>query len=112
MPAEYKKHQWLVYTASFDMKMVGWPMAIAEAQASGVGVCMANIRPDLKHYVGDAGILFDSLHDIIDVRQKPLPEEMREAGFEQARKSNINDHKRLLMDLSDQVRVRRPTSNA
>jgi len=112
MPAEYKKHQWLVYTASFDMKTVGWPMAIAEAQASGVGVCMANIRPDLKQYVGDAGILFDSLHDIMDVIQKPVPEEMREAGFEQARKSNINEHKRLLTDLWDQVRVRQPASNA
>jgi hypothetical protein len=112
MPAEYKKHQWLVYTASFEMKTVGWPMAIAEAQASGVGVCMANIRPDLKQYVGEAGILFDSIHDITGMIQKPVPEEMREAGFEQAKNSNINEHKRLLTDLWDQVRVRHPASNA
>ena len=51
MPSEYKKHRWLVYTAAVNGR-VGWPMAIAEAQAAGVGVCMANIRPDLREYVG------------------------------------------------------------
>jgi hypothetical protein len=30
-------------------------MSIAEAQGAGVGVCMANIRPDLREYVGPAG---------------------------------------------------------
>ena len=62
MPAEYKKHRWLVYTAAASGN-VGWPLAIAEAQASGVGVCMANIRPDLPKYVGRAGFLYDSLDE-------------------------------------------------
>lgn len=56
MPAEYKKHEWMVYTASPELASVGWPMAVAEAQASGVGVCMQNIRPDLAEYVGAGGV--------------------------------------------------------
>jgi hypothetical protein len=64
MPAEYKKHRWLVYTAAAGGN-VGWPLAIAEAQASGVGVCMANIRPDLREYAGPAGFLYDSLDKVV-----------------------------------------------
>ena len=37
MPQEYKKHAWLVYTADRALGTVGWPVSIAEAQASGVG---------------------------------------------------------------------------
>lgn len=99
MPREYKKHRWLVYTADFGMATVGWPMAVAEAQASGVGVCMANIRPDLKEYVGDAGFLYDTIDEAADIISRPYPEEMRRSGFEQARKSDIYEHKVLLSDL-------------
>jgi hypothetical protein len=52
MAPEYKKHEWLVYTASRHANSVGWPMAVAEAQAAGVGVCLPNLRPDLREYVG------------------------------------------------------------
>ena len=38
-------------------------MAIAEAQAAGVGVCMPNIRPDIKEYVGEAGFVYDSIEN-------------------------------------------------
>lgn len=103
MPAEYKKHQWLVYTADFELAMVGWPMAIAEAQASGVGVCMPKIRPDLEQYVGDAGILYESISEVRDIIAQPVSQEMREAGFEQAKKSDIQRHKRLLTDLWDKA---------
>jgi glycosyltransferase involved in cell wall biosynthesis len=99
MPAEYKKHRWLVYTARKDMASVGWPMAVAEAQAAGVGVCLANIRPDLREYIGGAGFLFNSTGEVLDIITKPVPEEMRQLGFEQARKSNIFDHRQLLFDL-------------
>jgi glycosyltransferase involved in cell wall biosynthesis len=57
MPAHYKQHEWLVYTAA--ERTVGWPVAVAEAQAAGVGVCMQRVRPDLDDYVGDAGFVFD-----------------------------------------------------
>lgn len=99
MPAEYKKHEWLVYTASPDMKSVGWPMAVAEAQAAGVGVCMAEIRPDLKDYVGKGGYLYKDLETVRALISGPVPAEIREAGFEQARCSDIRDHIHKLTDL-------------
>lgn len=99
MPAEYKRHQWLVYTADFDLATVGWPMAVAEAQASGVGVCMPRIRDDLALYLGDGGILYDAIEDVADIVRRPVPHELREAGFEQARRSDIADNIHLLTDL-------------
>jgi hypothetical protein len=99
MPREYKRHQWLVYTADFDLATVGWPMAVAEAQASGVGVCMPRIRDDLATYVGDGGILYDSIEEIAPIVRGPAPEHLRAAGFEQARRSDINATLPLLTDL-------------
>ncbi len=107
MPREYKKHEWLVYTASRQMGTVGWPLALAEAQASGVGVCMQNIRPDLKEYVGDAGFLFDSVSDVASIVSKPFPQELRELGFEHARRSDIANHITILTDLWDEAARRR-----
>ncbi|MDX9766832.1 MAG: glycosyltransferase [Ectothiorhodospiraceae bacterium] len=99
MPAEYKKHRWLVYTSSPCIGTVGWPVAVAEAQAAGVGVCLANIRPDLADYLGGAGILFDSVAEVVDVVRGPVPDEMRERGFEQAAKSDIQRHRTVLENL-------------
>jgi hypothetical protein len=101
MPAEYKKHRWLVYTGSFELGTVGWPMAVAEAQAAGVGVCMPNLRPDVIDYVGAGGILYDSIEEVSDVIRGPVPADMRAAGFEQAKKSDIASHLHLLTDLWD-----------
>jgi glycosyltransferase involved in cell wall biosynthesis len=105
MPAEYKKHRWLVYTASFDIATVGWPMAVAEAQASGVGVCMPRIREDVKEYVGEGGYLYDSIEEVDDIITGPVPDEMREAGFAQAKLSDINTHLHLLTDLWEAVSI-------
>jgi hypothetical protein len=120
MPEEYKKHRWLVYTAtrkggpgsSGDLGTVGWPMAVAEAQASGVGVCMANVRPDLREYVGEAGYLFDSPAEALEIISKPFPEEKRQLGFEQARKSDVFRHKTILTDLWQKARSPRPAPAA
>ncbi len=103
MPAEYKKHQWLVYTACPKTSTVGWSMAVAEAQASGVGVCFPNIRPDLKEYIGGAGYLYDSLDEVRRIISQPVPEDIREKGFIQAKKSDIQGHKHLLTNLWDKV---------
>jgi glycosyltransferase involved in cell wall biosynthesis len=99
MPAEYKKHRWLVYTACPERASVGWPVAIAEAQASGVGVCMANVRADLRDYVGDAGFLYDTLAEARRIVTGPFPEDMRQRGFELARRSDIAGHKGRLTEL-------------
>lgn len=92
MPAQYKQHQWLVYTASPEIPTVGWPMAIAEAQAAGVGVCMQNIRPDLEEYVGPAGFMFRTLDEVLDIVSQPFPDDMRRLGFEHARRSDVASH--------------------
>jgi glycosyltransferase involved in cell wall biosynthesis len=99
MLQEYKKHRWLVYTASREYGSVGWPMAVAEAQAAGLGVCIPNIRPDLKEYVGNAGFLYNSISEVTDLISKPYPAEMREEGFIQARKSDVFRHITIITDL-------------
>jgi hypothetical protein len=99
MQAEYKRHEWLVYTASREMNSVGWPMSVAEAQAAGVGVCLPNIRPDLRDYVGEAGFLYNSIAEVAEYIRQPLSDEMRDRGFEQAKKSDIFEHKKILTDL-------------
>jgi len=99
MPAEYKRHEWLVYTGCDKLRTVGWPIAVAEAQASGVGVCMPNLRPDLRQYVGEAGFLFESINEVAEIISRPFPTELREQGFEHARKSDISEHGKLLTHL-------------
>ena len=99
MPQIYKQHRWLVYTACPERKTVGWPMAIAEAQASGTMVCMANIRPDLQEYVGEAGYLYDDIKQAAELLRQPVSAAKRELGFEQARRSDIRSNKHLLTDL-------------
>jgi glycosyltransferase involved in cell wall biosynthesis len=99
MPAHYKRHQWLVYTAA--ERTVGWPVAIAEAQAAGVGVCMQRVRPDVEEYVGDGGFVFDTLDEVAEIIAGPPPAEVRQRGFEQARKSDARDHISVLEGLWD-----------
>ena len=96
MASEYKKNNWLLYTACHNLKNVGWPMAIAEAQASGLGILMKNIRPDLKEYIGSAGFLYDTPEEASKILQCQYPAEMREAGFKQAQKSSLDNHLHLL----------------
>ncbi|MDX1484639.1 MAG: glycosyltransferase, partial [Alphaproteobacteria bacterium] len=104
MPRVYKQHRWLVYTADTIMKNVGWPVAVAEAQASGVGVCLANIRPDLKEYLGEGGgILFDDIEELTDILPNEVPSEMRERGFELCWRSDIAKNITELTDLWERV---------
>ena len=103
MPAVFKAHGWLVYTACPKLKTVGWPLSVAEAQASGLGVCLPNIRPDMADYLGGAGFLYDSIGEVPAIIEQPYPDEMREIGFEHAKKSDIARHKHLLTDLWDRA---------
>jgi hypothetical protein len=103
MPAVYKRYEWLVYTADRRLATVGWPICIAEAQASGVGICMPNLRPDIKDWVGPAGFVYDSLDEVVDILDQPYPESMRRAGFEHARRADIREHLPLLTNLWKQA---------
>jgi glycosyltransferase involved in cell wall biosynthesis len=99
MPREYKKHCWLVYTASRSVNTVGWPMALVEAQASGVGVYVQKIRADLREYVGDAGAFFDSPEDLVEVLREPPTDAMRRKGFEWAEQFDFRRELPILTDL-------------
>jgi len=89
MRAIYKRHGWLVYTAKTKPRAtLGWPMAVAEAQAAGVGVCVQNARPDLAEFVGP-GELFDDLDQAGEIIAQPPSAESRKRGFEHARRSDV-----------------------
>ena len=99
MPPLYKSAEWLVYTADRTLATVGWPMAIAEAQASGCGILMQNIRPDLADYLGGAGFTFNSLEEAVEIIRQPYPAAMRERGFEVAKRSDIANNVQQLTAL-------------
>jgi hypothetical protein len=99
MLAEYKRNEWLLYTASRKNRSVGWPVAIAEAQAAGVGVCVPDLGRDIDEYLDGAGFTYSTLAEARDIVAKPYPEEMRERGFDVAKRSDIEAHKHLLTDL-------------
>jgi hypothetical protein len=60
---------------------------------------MPNIRPDLRDYVGKGGFLYNSIGEVADIISKPFPEEMRQIGFEDAKKSDVFRHKVILTNL-------------
>jgi glycosyltransferase involved in cell wall biosynthesis len=99
MLKHYKQHEWLVYTASSVINKVGWPLAVAEAQASGVGVCMQTTRPDLIEYVGDAGFVFNKIEEAAEIIAQPFPDVLRERGFVLSKRSDVNNHISCLTDL-------------
>ena len=99
MPPVYKKSGWLVYTADAKTATVGWPLSALEAMASGTGVCLPDIRPDMKDYIGDAGIVYSDISELEDIIDKPVPTDMREKGFELAKKYDIKKQIHLLTDL-------------
>jgi glycosyltransferase involved in cell wall biosynthesis len=103
LPSVYKSAQWLVYFANQEFPNFGWPTSIGEAQAAGVGICMPNLRPDLRDYIGDAGYLSNSMDEVRDIVSKPFPEEKRQQGYINAKKSDINDHVKLLRELWDKA---------
>jgi hypothetical protein len=60
---------------------------------------MANIRPDLQEYVGEAGYLYDTVKQAAELLRQPVSAAKRELGFEQARRHDIRLNKHLLTDL-------------
>ena len=85
MPMEYKKHQWLIYSACPEKKTVGNPLMIAEAQASGVGVIMYNLRENLSDYVTSNGYLYDNDAQVLEIISNNFNEEKRNNAVEIAK---------------------------
>ena len=98
----YKNSDWLVYTADVNIGTVGWPLAIAEAQASGIGVLLQNIpgrEESLREFLGGAGFLFNDISEIPEIITSGYPDSMRRKGIEHAKKSDIHSHLHLLIDV-------------
>lgn len=106
MPFIYKGHQWMVYTANPDLPTIGWPLSIAEAQASGVGVLVHRVREDLRTYVGPGGHVYDSLEEARDILSQPFDPAAREASFDHARRSDIRVNLRDLIQLWEAAPMR------
>jgi len=77
MPNEYKKHEWLIYTACPKLRTVGLPMMVAEAQASGVGVIMYKLRDTLLDYVTENGYLYETDDEILEIISNDFDETKR-----------------------------------
>ena len=102
MPEIYPCYDWLVYPADTKINKVGLPAAIAEAQASGLGVCWQELpgRCDEQlEFLGGGGYLFQSIDELSAILTKPYPDEMRQAGLHNANKCNIERHKVLLTEV-------------
>ncbi|MCZ6799624.1 MAG: glycosyltransferase family 4 protein [Nitrospirae bacterium] len=104
MPDVYPNYDWLVYPSDTEINKVGLPAAIAEAQASGLGVCWQELpgrRNEQLEFLGGGGYLFQSIDELPAILTKPIPEEMRQAGLNNAKKCDIEKHKVLLMEVWD-----------
>ena len=106
MPYIYRQHDWVVLTSNPKINAVGFPVVIAEAQASGIGVCWQELpgrREDQLEYLGGAGFLFKSIDELPAILEQPYPESMRLAGLKNAKKCDIEDHKVLLTQVWDNL---------
>jgi hypothetical protein len=103
----YPGYDWLVYPGDPTRPKIGFPVSIAEAQASGLGVCwqeMPGRREEQLDYLGAAGFLFESIDEVPAIISRRYPEEMRRRGLENARKCDIERHRHLLIDAWDAAR--------
>jgi len=74
-------------------------MAVVEAQASGVVVCVARVRPDLEEYLGGAGYLYNTLEEAETIVSGEPDETIRKRGFERASELDIRKQLPLLTNL-------------
>ena len=102
MPEIYRNYDWLLYTGmiTYDEKVknIGFPLSIAEAQASGIGVILPDIRPEMKDYLGNDNV-YNNIEDIKKILEKENYLEMINQGYLQAKKSDIKTHFHLLENL-------------
>jgi len=86
MPLEYKKYQWLIYSACSKEKTVGNPLMVAEAQASGVGVIMYKLRDSLIDYVTENGYLYNNHEEVLEIISNNFDMEKRNNAVEISKK--------------------------
>jgi hypothetical protein len=104
MPEVYPQYDWIVYPADETINKVGLPVALVEAQASGIGVCWQELpgrRQEQLDFLAGGGFLFHSIEEVPAIISQPYPEEMRLAGIEAARRCDIEQTKHLLSDAWD-----------
>lgn len=90
MPAEYLKHQWLIYSCCPKLATVGLPLMVAEAQASGVGVIMYRLRDDLADYVTSNGYLYRETGEVLGIIEKDFDPAKRLAASELSARYDIS----------------------
>ena len=106
MSGVYPRYDWFIYPSDPKINKVGLPVGIAEAQASGIGVCWQELpgrRQEQLDYLGGGGFLFKSLDELPELLSRPYPKEMRLLGFKAAKKSDIERHKYLLSEVWDTI---------
>ena len=91
MPLEYKKHQWLIYTACSKEKTVGNPLMIAEAQSSGVGVIMYNLRETLGDYITENGYLYNTDENVLEIISTNFDLEKKNNAIELSKRYDIKE---------------------
>lgn len=99
MAKVYRQHDWIVYPSDTVERKVGLPVAIVEAQASGIGVCLQELpgrRAAQMDFLGGGGYVFKSIDDVPEIISRPYPEEMRLNGLENSKKCDIRSHKKML----------------
>lgn len=109
MPAEYKNHQWLVYGACPKLATVGYPLMVAEAQASGVGVIMYDLRPDSKEYVTEAGYMYKTHDDVLSIISQDFPLDKKTQALELSSRYDIKTNITVLTDLWHPVSQQAPS---
>lgn len=92
MPIEYKKHEWLIYSACPTLRTVGLPLMIAEAQASGVGVITFKLRDSLCDYISENGYFYETTNDILNIIDKPFEQEKKVNAFYLSSRYNIENN--------------------
>ncbi len=97
MPAVYRSYDWYIYTG--NSAEGGMPVSVPEAWASGIGVLKQYARDEDYDFIGKAGFVFHALDEVGDIVSKPYPEEMRQAGFEQAKFWDFNRRRGELEDI-------------
>lgn len=98
----YPRFDWLVYPGNTRINKIGFPVGIAEAQASGLGVCWQELpgrREQQLEFLAGGGFVFQSIEELPAILGAPYPEAMRQRGFENARRCDIQGHKGLLTDV-------------